>query len=57
MPEWLSEKHADAYLAQVAGRIRSVIEKLLAEGAILTRDLGGTATTRDVTNAICGALN
>ncbi|MBN1685652.1 MAG: isocitrate/isopropylmalate dehydrogenase family protein [Spirochaetales bacterium] len=56
MLEWLSEKHGDAYLAQVAGKIRNVIEKLLADGAVLTRDLGGTATTKEVTNAICSAL-
>ncbi len=56
MLEWLSEKHNDPYLAEAAGKIHSVVENLLADGTILTRDLGGSASTKDVTDAVCKAL-
>jgi len=56
MLEWLSEKYGDQTLADAAGRIRRAIEELLADGTILTRDLGGNATTKEVVDAICGAL-
>lgn len=57
MLDWLSEKHGDSYLAETAKRIERVTETLLADGKILTRDLGGTANTRDVVDAICAALS
>jgi isocitrate dehydrogenase (NAD+) len=37
-------------------RIQAALEKVLAEGAVLTRDLGGQATTLDFTEAIIHAL-
>lgn len=37
-------------------RIQAALEKVLAEGAVLTRDLGGRATTLDFTEAIIHAL-
>jgi len=37
-------------------RIQAALEKVLAEGTILTRDLGGQATTLDFTEAIIHAL-
>ncbi len=39
-----------------AGRIQSSLERVLAEGAIVTRDLGGTATTLDFTEAVIRSL-
>jgi len=57
MLEWLSEKHGDRYLAETAGKIRNAVERLLADGVIRTRDLGGTATTRQVTEALCEAVS
>lgn len=39
-----------------AVRIQSALEKVLAEGNVLTRDLGGQATTLDFTEAIIHAL-
>jgi tartrate dehydrogenase/decarboxylase/D-malate dehydrogenase len=38
-----------------AARLHAAIEAVTAAG-VLTRDLGGTATTRDVTKALIGAL-
>lgn len=39
-----------------AVRIQSALEKVLAEGKVLTRDLGGKATTLEFTDAIIHAL-
>lgn len=57
MLNWLSDRHNDPFLEETGGRIRTVIEKLLSEGRILTRDLGGTATTAKVTEIVCKALS
>lgn len=39
-----------------ANRVQSALEKVLAEGKVLTRDLGGQATTLEFTDAIIHAL-
>jgi isocitrate dehydrogenase (NAD+) len=39
-----------------ADRIRGALERVLAAGAIRTRDLGGTATTSEFTAAVCSAI-
>jgi isocitrate/isopropylmalate dehydrogenase len=38
------------------GRIRSALEQVLVEGSVRTRDLGGTATTTEFTDAVCRRL-
>ncbi|MFI0780332.1 isocitrate/isopropylmalate family dehydrogenase [Streptomyces sp. NPDC021212] len=43
-------------LPDAAARLHKAIEATTAAG-ILTRDLGGTATTEDVTKALIAALN
>ena len=40
-----------------AERIRAALGKVLVEGAVRTRDLGGTATTTEFTDSICRALD
>ncbi|HEV3294832.1 MAG TPA: hypothetical protein VG123_38115 [Streptosporangiaceae bacterium] len=42
-------------LPQQAARLHAAIEATTA-ASILTRDLGGTASTKDVTNALIDAL-
>ena len=39
-----------------AVRIRAALDRILTEGAVRTRDLGGTASTTEFTDAICRAL-
>jgi isocitrate dehydrogenase (NAD+) len=39
-----------------AVRVQSALEKVLADGKVLTRDLGGQATTLEFTDAIIRAL-
>ena len=38
---------------QRAERIRAALSRILQDGRIRTRDLGGTATTTEFTDAIC----
>jgi tartrate dehydrogenase/decarboxylase/D-malate dehydrogenase len=46
------------HLGEVAAatRLMAAIERVTAEGSVLPRDLGGTATTRQVTDAVLSAL-
>ena len=39
-----------------ARRLRAGVERLLADGSVLTGDLGGTASTKDLTDALLEAL-
>ena len=49
MLEHLGEKSA-------AGRLMRAVERVTADPALHTPDLGGTATTKQVTDAVCEAL-
>jgi tartrate dehydrogenase/decarboxylase/D-malate dehydrogenase len=49
MLEWLGETRG-------AGVIRSAVGSVLREGAVRTRDLGGTAGTTDMGDAVCAAM-
>ena len=49
MLEHLGEK-------QAAARLMRAVERVTADPALHTPDLGGTATTRQVTDAVCAAL-
>ncbi|MFN8634382.1 MAG: tartrate dehydrogenase [Chloroflexota bacterium] len=42
--------------AEVAAKILDAVQQVTAEGRVLTPDLGGTATTWDVTDEICAKL-
>ena len=57
MLDWLAERHQDEALAEASRKIHHAVESLFAKGVILTRDLGGSATTSEVTEAICRALS
>jgi len=41
---------------EAAERVRLAIEQVYREGKARTRDLGGTATTQEFTEAVIGAL-
>jgi 3-isopropylmalate dehydrogenase len=53
---WLAEKHADAGLTAIAGRIERAVATALTDPIVRTPDLGGRATTRDLTAAVVKAL-
>ncbi len=57
MLRWLGDKHADAALAESAQRIELAVEQVLAQGDHVPRDLGGTASCTDMTQAVCRALS
>ncbi|MCK5576124.1 MAG: tartrate dehydrogenase, partial [Sphingomonadales bacterium] len=39
-----------------ADRLMAAIERVTGEGEVMARDLGGTATTREVTDAVIEAI-
>ena len=55
MLEWLGERHGDDRCTQVAQSLYRAVEAALATGP-RARDLGGTAGTQDVVNAVIKAL-
>jgi isocitrate/isopropylmalate dehydrogenase len=40
----------------ISERIRSALERVLVDGEVRTRDLGGRATTGEFADAVCRAL-
>jgi isocitrate/isopropylmalate dehydrogenase len=42
--------------SEEAQRVDAAVDALLADGAVLTPDLGGSASTREVTDAACRML-
>lgn len=55
MLRWLGRKHQDDYLVETGARVETAVGKVLRDGA-KTRDIGGAASTREVTQAVIGAL-
>ena len=55
MLEWLGEQRSDERCTKAGQAIRSAVEAALAKGP-RSRDLGGTAGTKEVTDAVIGAL-
>ncbi|MGC0239580.1 isocitrate/isopropylmalate dehydrogenase family protein [Arthrobacter sp. SD76] len=54
--EWLSDRRDDARLRTAGAAIMSALEATMADPATRTRDLGGTACTADVAQAIAARL-
>jgi 3-isopropylmalate dehydrogenase len=55
MLDWLGHKHGDERLNDAAERIRRVTESCLA-GGLLSADLKGKSSTREITQAVCERL-
>ena len=55
MLDWLGERRGDALCTKVAQNIQTAVEAALAKGP-RSRDLGGTAGTQEVVNAVVSAL-
>ncbi len=56
MFDWLGDTRNDAACAQAAVAIENAVAKLLADGKTRTPDIGGTASTTDVANAVADLL-
>jgi 3-isopropylmalate dehydrogenase len=56
MLDWLGERHGDAGAIEAGRKIESAVERVLANGRAKPRDLGGNASTGEVGEAVCRAL-
>jgi len=52
MIQWLGEKHSDAAALKASQKIEKAVEAVLAEGKVLTHDLGGRSKTNEVGDEI-----
>lgn len=57
MLRWLGDKHANAALLAGAERVEHAVERVLAKGDYVPRDLGGRASCTEMTDAVCRALS
>jgi 3-isopropylmalate dehydrogenase len=53
--QWLGERNADAAVAAAATSIEAAVDAVIGSGAV-TRDMGGSATTAQVTESIIRGL-
>jgi 3-isopropylmalate dehydrogenase len=56
MLRWLGERHQDPTLLSAAARVEAAAEAVLAEGLVLPRDIGGSASCTEITEAVCRKL-
>lgn len=56
MLRWLADAKGDARLSAVADRVEAAVGTVLAEGRAVPRDLGGSASCTEVTDAVRRAL-
>lgn len=56
MLDWLGIKHDNATMIADGRRLREAVEAVVAAGDLLTRDLGGSATTVETADAVLAAL-
>jgi 3-isopropylmalate dehydrogenase len=56
MLDWLADRHDVPAMARDAQRLRDGVDAVVAEGRILTRDLGGSASTNQVAEAVLDAV-
>lgn len=52
MLEWLGLKHHAALLVADGAKLRAAVEAVIAEGRVLTGDLGGRASTEEAADAV-----
>jgi 3-isopropylmalate dehydrogenase len=55
--DWLGRKHTEPKAVQAAERIGAAVDKVIAEAKHLTPDLGGTAGTLEMGDAIATAIS
>lgn len=57
MLEWLGHKSDNAEMLRDGDRLRTAVNQVVTQGNVLTRDLGGTASTTDAAQAVAQALS
>ena len=56
MLDWLGERHDVPAMRTDGARLRAAVDRVVAEARVLTRDLGGTAGTAEVAQAVREAM-
>ena len=56
MLDWLGDKHHDETCSQAAAAIEAAVAELLLAGRQLTPDIGGTASTMEVAEAVAAKI-
>lgn len=56
MLDWLGTQHNNGEMRGDAEKLRAAVEGVIAGGEVLTRDLGGTASTKEGARAVADAL-
>ncbi len=56
MLDWLGVKHGVEEMRAHGTALREAVDRVVAEGRALTRDLGGDAGTQEAANAVADAL-
>ncbi|NSX53648.1 isocitrate/isopropylmalate dehydrogenase family protein [Parasulfitobacter algicola] len=56
MLDWLGIRHSNAALVADGTRLREAVEGIVADGQVLTRDLGGSASTTTAADAVFDML-
>lgn len=56
MMRWLAERHGDNALTEAADRVDAAVNSVLASATAVPRDLGGSASCTEMTDALCRAL-
>jgi 3-isopropylmalate dehydrogenase len=54
--QWLGRKHGEPKAIAAAQRIRTAVDKVIADAKCLTGDLGGNAGTAQMGDAIAAAV-
>jgi isocitrate/isopropylmalate dehydrogenase len=53
---WLGRKHANERATAAAAKMLAAVEHVVGQGRHVTRDLGGTASTQEMGDAIAAAV-
>lgn len=56
MLDWIGDKHNDYVCLESAVALENAVAKILADGEVLTPDLGGNASTTEIAQAVSNAL-
>ncbi len=56
MLDWLGLRHEVHAMQQDGARLRAAVDRVVADGAVLTRDLGGSASTTEAADAVAREL-
>jgi len=57
MLDWLGDRHNDSFCVEAGRAIEQAVAAVLLDGAVRTRDLGGSASTTEVAGAVAARLS